>query len=309
MTTPVPQTGAQSQALKDAGVINLPAVGSSSGSVYGLDNAVAATNVTLGGVAALLNLPATATADQVMKAFAQAKDPRVIAKIQAYMQAGRMYGPKANIDTGVVGADDIAAFKSVVTTVAQNGADLGDFLTRTAQYGAYTGVAASLSGKQTTIKQGDPLALGAIIEREFQAMTGRKATPAEKAGFIVAYNAAYKTLQENTIAAENTTVTAGDPNYSTAPPAPVTGLPDAATGARFSDHLSSDGPAIAAAEDAGNLSQIPTLNSTSTPTEQDSFDPSAFADEYVRRHAGGETGAHDVATQFSNFLSILGGIK
>lgn len=318
MTTPTGNTPG-AQALAQSG-ITLPSAGNSK-SIYGLGN-VSGQQVNVGGLLPIVDssgkpvtpqiqgqtTDGTYTAEQVMAAFAHAS-PQTIAQIQHMLMLGGFYSSASYTPNyGVLNADDLTAMGKAVTTAAQTGADLNEYLARQAKFGEYTGVAAAMGqNKPREIKKADPLQLGSMIEKEFQDLTGRKATPAEKAGFIAAYNAAYTQAQQDAYnsadkAAGGGVDTAG---YNTAP------LPDVGMGGlnpSVAHDTSID--ALNERQTAVQFSQEPQQPAQATTYTTQDFDPAAFAEEFVKQHAGAETGAHDIASQFSNFLSIVnGGIK
>lgn len=328
--TPTPRpapTGnsAGAQAFKASG-ITLPDVGSSK-SEFGL-GPLSTAPVQVGGLLPVMGKDGKAvtpgqggtyTAEQVMRAFASAS-PSLVAQIQHMLMLGGFYGaPKANGELpytpnyGVLNPQDLDAFAKATSTAAQTGGDLREYLGRQAKFGEYQGVAAAINangaGKTRLITKADPLALASTIEKEYQTLTGRKPNEAERAGFIAAYNAAYTQFQNNKYDSEAAAAAGTGPSastdYSTAAPPPISGF----DGTHFSDHLSSDGPALTQAQDQANLGREPQIIPGSTPSAvtQQEFDPAAFAEQYVREHATGETDAHDVASQFKSFMNIIQG--
>jgi hypothetical protein len=246
MTTPNPQpgaaptpSGAQSgsgnQYLQDAGVL-APVGGASGGSKYGL-GATASMNVV--GSPVPVN-SANPTAEQVMEALAHA-DPATIAQMQAYLyKSGKFYKSSTrwqDLNLGVLGPDDLDAFAKAVSTAAQTGADLTDYIRRMAAWGVYTGAtsqnssgrgsgssSSSTSGGILTIEKPDPKAIGQTIDKEFQKLLGHKPSAHERAGFIAAYTNAYQQVQIENYNAQVAAATGGKPGAepisgSSAPPA------------------------------------------------------------------------------------------
>lgn len=333
MTSPTPQPGtapstgnsAGAQALAASG-INLPDVSSSTKSQFGL-GAVAGTPVQVGGLFPVVGKDGKAitpgkdgtyTAEQVMQAFANAS-PSTIAQIQHQLILGGFYGSSSYTPNyGILNADDLKAFANATTVAAQTGGNLNEYLNRQAKFGEYQGVAAAVAqngGKPRTIQKADPLQLSSLIEKEFQSLTGRKPTDAERSGFVAAYNAAYTQIQNSNY--DSAAAAAGNaatvPSYSSAPPDYLTPHPADTHGglAGFIGQAVNGtvdaANSLLAGQDMQNLQaepQVPTQAGAGTVTQQD-FDPAAFAEQYVREHATGETDAHDVASQFSNFLQIV----
>ena len=312
MTSPSPslptggaQSGAGNKYLDEAGII-APEAGANSRSKFGLNGSIAGAKVTVGVLFPVTTDSAgQATAEQVMEQFAKAS-PGVKAQIQHMLMLGGFYSASASSPNyGVLSKADLDAMAEAVTTAAQTGADLGDYLTRQAKFGQYTGAAAALGSSGQVIKQADPLALAAQIDAEYQRLTGKKATPSERAGFIAAYQAAYKQFQQNaTAAAAAQGGTVDTSGYSTARPIELPTFDATMSPDRYDEMV-----AYADQRDAENLALQPTAPADGTDTTVDEFDPAAFAEQYVRQNAAASTGAHDLTSTFSNFLQILGGIR
>jgi hypothetical protein len=306
MTTPTPAPGATptptgrgAQARVDAGVL-APVGGVGGKSQFGLGQ-LSGAPIVLGGLLPVTpNADGTVTAEDVLKAFATAPAP-LVAQIQHLLMLGGFYSSKSSVPNyGVLNKDDIDAFTQATSTAAQTGADLNEYLQRQAKFGEYTGAAAAAVQKAQVIQKADPLALAGLIDQEFKKLTGKKATPQERAGFIAAYNATFTAKQNADYAAQTAAQgPVGDPNYNTAPVQAFDPLkigPDRAE-------------ALNAQVDQSNLMAEPTAPATPAAVTTQDFDPSAFAEQYVRENAGASTGAHDLSNQFQSFLSILGGIK
>lgn len=317
MTTPTPAphpTGnsAGAQALAASG-ITLPDLASGK-SQFGL-GAISGTQVQVGGLFPVVGkdgkaiTPAaggTYTAEQIVQAFASAS-PSTIAQIQHMLILGGFYGSSSYTPNyGVLNKEDLDAFTKATTVAAQTGGNLAEYLTRQAKFGEYQGVAAAINangGKPRTIEKADPLALSSMIEKEFQTLTGRKPTDAERAGFIAAYNTVFETMQNSNYDSAEAAQGSGqtvDSNYSSAP---VTGFDPNKIGPDRAGELN-------AMLDQSNLMAEPQIVPGQAPgvSVQQDWDPQSFAENYVRTHATGETDAHDVAGQFSNFLTLLKGI-
>jgi hypothetical protein len=311
--TPAPSGPAPSgaQALRsDAGIL-APVAAQGKGSKYGLGT-LSGSPVNTGGL-----LPVNAanpTAEDVVAAFAKAS-PATIAAIQHQLVLGGFYNSNYSPNYGLVNSQDIDAFAKATSTAAQTGADLSQYLGRQAKFGEYQGVAAALSnnGKPRTISKADPLALSALIEKEFQALTGRKPNAGERAGFITAYNAVFTASQnanyDSAAAAQAPPVDAS--GYSTAPQTPFGNFQDTggAVGGVIGALKAATANVYNAQADQANLAKEPSAPTMPGVATQQDFDPTAFAENYVKQNAGKEVGAHDITSQFSNFLHIIGGIK
>lgn len=260
-------TGAQSGAsnnLQNLAAVVAPVTGGGASSMYGLDSSIAKAPVIVGGLFPVNNADGTMTAEEVMKALAHA-DPGTIAQIQSWLyKSGQFYsnGKKwQDIDLGVLSPDDISAMGKAITSAAQTGASLTDYLQRQAAWGVYSGAgtgqggssgATSMSGsKILSIDVADPKKIGAIIDSEFRQLLGHKPSPAERAGFIAAYQAAERQRQIS--------------NYNRAIDATTGGSAAGMTPAHLPPQLEPYDPAAAAlADDPGALRAMGQESSAAT---------------------------------------------
>jgi hypothetical protein len=334
MTTPTPQAGPKPNTGNSAGAQALAASGitlpdlASGKSQFGLGT-LSSAPVQVGGLFPVVGKDGapvtpgqggTYTAEQIVQSFASAS-PSTIAQIQHMLILGGFYGSSSYTPNyGVLNKEDLDAFTKATTVAAQTGGSLAEYLTRQAKFGEYQGVAAAMNlngGKPRQIQKADPLALSAMITKEFQALTGKKPTDAERAGFIAAYNNAFTALQNSnydSLAAAQGQGPSASSDYSSAAPDYVhpqadTNGPLGFLGAGV-NAVGNAVNTILGKQDAANLQAEPQAIPGQTPgaaTQQD-FDPQSFAENYVRQHATADVGAHDVAGQFANFLTLLKGI-
>jgi hypothetical protein len=291
-------------------------------------------------------LPPGIPAEQAIQYLLQHLTPDQIAQYQSYMWKGGLYGSKPAPNLGVWGPDDLNALQTALSTVGQltytddtgtHGPELMEYLRRQAAYGVYSGIANAVhsrnaavdaSGK-VTVTQADPKALAQQIDAEFKALTGRKATNAEKAGFVAAYNAAYKASVIANVQADMGQAGLDLP----APPLPFTPkdklpqIPAIVAGAdpfaTTNAGIAGANTAIAAQNAQGQAADQQFLALADQPmpgqpgsagasggltvSTQQAWDPNAFAESYVREHAAGEVGGHDASSVFNSFLNILKG--
>lgn len=228
------------------------------------------------------------------------------------------------------------------TGKAVGGMDLSDYLRRQAAFGVYQGVTqgahASRSSTEDTLTLStpDPKALGSVIDAEYKRLTGRKPSPSERAGFVAAFTAAHKQLQiSNFTSLHPGTGEQGPGEFSTAAPQ-YEQVPDELKDQNAADTMLITNPGITDAENARRqsiLKRNAALHQTdqeflaladqpmpgmggaaaggasalSTVNVQEDYNPTAFADEYIRNHNLGETGAHDATGVFSMFLNMISG--
>lgn len=320
-TTPTPRPSGQGaqDLLSSAGIL-APVTGSGGKSQFGLGN-LADSMVT---VSSLLPVVVDGTllkpdkdgkyrAEDVAKAFAQAS-PGVKAQIQVLLAQGNIfYKGDYQPNPGVVNGPDIDAFVGALQTSALTGADLTDYLGRQAKFGTYTGIAQNMTQQQKKpLEKADPLALAGTIDAEFQKITGRKATAGEKAGYIAAYNNAYAHFQQQGQQQAQEVV---DPNlgYSTAPVQVADPHPSGGGGMfGIAGAFKTAASAVQnAGADAANLAKMPTAPALpdGTPQSIQDFDPLAFAEQYVHEHASTDSDTHALTGTFSNFLTLLNGIR
>lgn len=214
--SPGSQGGAQSPL--DASILEPETSGSSGGSMYGLGS-VKDMTVDLDGN--------QVKAEDAIQRVLQQSSPSQIAQIQSYLWKGGFYSDNADApNLGVWGPDDIKALGDVVSTSAQTNVPVMDFLRRSAAYGVYTGIAGAVSGHNGSvsqsarleIRQADPKALAQNIDRAFKELTGRRASKEEKAGFVAAFNAAYKAAQTANFEAQYGSIDPLDPGAAPMPP-------------------------------------------------------------------------------------------
>lgn len=190
--SPGTQGGAQGI---DATILEPEGSGSTGGSQYGLGAAKDLT-VDLDGN--------PLKAEDAMQRLLQQSSPSQIAQLQSYLWKGGFYGDSADPpNLGVWSPDDRKALADVVSIAGQTNVPVLDYLRRSAAYGVYTGIAGAVHGHggsvsasgRLEVQQADPKTLAVNIDRAFKELTGRKASPAEKAGFVAAFNAAYRASQ------------------------------------------------------------------------------------------------------------------
>jgi hypothetical protein len=322
VTSPTPQPGAAPSAGR-AGAVAKQALGSlvvaptggSNKSKFGLGS-LASEPVNVGGLFPVM--AANPTAEDVMSAFAKS-DPGTIAQIQDMLKRGGFYSTSNyNPHYGVLNPEDIAAFTKATTTAAQTGSDLNQYLTSQAKVGDYQGVAAQIQNQQKkpeVITRANPADLGALIDKEYQAIVGKKPTASERAGFISAYNAFYTQAQKDQYAAQSP-AQALTPEQQTASDFYNDPLAQAATarGNLPGDPVSPGN--LRLADETGQMPQPQAPDPTSLLTQAapqvtttDAPSPATFAENYVRNQHPAQAGAHDITGQFSNFLNILKGIQ
>ncbi len=315
MTTPRPTPGPPARGaqsiLSDAGVDALLLPTGSSKSKYGL-GVLAADPVNVGGLFGPVT-NSTMTAEEVVKMFATSLDRGTIAQIQQMLLQSRVFYPADYMPHyGQLNAQDIAAFAKATETAAQTGSDLQEYLRRQAKFGEYNGVAAAMgnNGKPRVIQKHDPLRLQTLIDAEFKQITGRKATDAERAGFVAAYNAAFSQAQNAKY--DSVVEGGGDGALRSFASPDFVPVPEQTGGAFGFGNLAQVGGAVMqnariAEADEQNMAAQPVAPDSPASVVDQEWDPESFAENWVREQAAGDGGAHDVANQFSNFLSLLGG--
>lgn len=208
--SPEPRPVPGAPAGKGGGIAFKPPITTpdSSGNVFGIDDQLAGTKVGAGG---LFPMPENATVLDAVKAFSTLahNNPGLAAQIQRRLWLSGYYGSSTTPPTlGVIGGDDLKAFQSAAGTAARTETDLDQMLKQGAQRGQYDGVAAQIAAQlkarePNVLQKADPRALSHNIDAQFQQMMGRKATPAEKAAFVTAFQAADVHVQQGNIDARN----------------------------------------------------------------------------------------------------------
>jgi hypothetical protein len=263
-------------------------------------------------------------------------NPDLAARIQSSLHDGGFYSNNTYQPTyGLIKQEDIDAFAAAAKSSSQNDVPLSQFLKQSADFAKLNGVTAALSNmknqKVQGIAQKDPGLLGSMIDAQYKAILGHLPSPSERAGFVAAYNAVYAQQQKDDIAAASAAEapSALTPEQQTA----ADFYADTDAGAKARQDVALGPQPIKQPFNMGADSRVTALTNLSPMTTQtnpgeapsadvladtintpmalkhDTLDPTSFAANYARNQHPDQAGAHDVVGQFSNFLSLLGGIK
>lgn len=323
--------------LKSLNSETAPSTASKSTDLFGLGD-WGAQNINPGDLPTLSGLIATGgqtTGNAVVQAFASG-DPGAVAQIQRALYLGGFYGQTSKyVPTyGVVSAQDLTAFGDAVTLAGKTKSSVSNVLLTHAQVGTASGLAAAAQGttaetKSITLPNTQDLEAEAV--KAFQAALGKKATPEQAAAFAASYRAMSAGMQRTAnqqqydaqqgvgLSPQQETQLQGETANVGTPPslAPTTGVPglpppndqmianDTAETPDFSQQLSSLGEVAAQAQQDA----LPTKTATGLTqvTQESPEDPSVAAENFAQNSDPQRAGAHDIASQFNTFLSLLSG--
>lgn len=247
------------------------------------------------------------TVDDTLKAFYK-MSPDELSRTQRLLFAGGFFGNAnlTDVPFGIADESSFAAWARAVSRAARmygagQNVTVDDVLVQAARAGGVNdpGTSGSGGGGNKVVSLTDPASLRATLDSAAQAIIGRKANLDEQRLFVALMHGMQSGAQ---LAAQ------GGGGTGTAPAYTVTEGTTTSYANEGTEGTHGGPPIQATTPPDVSMEQLQARAGTTSTVVATQPSPEAQAAEMLRRQNPEEAGAHDVATQFDNFIRLLKGV-